>query len=120
MTIETETLTDWTKEKINPYQNLLTAAQLKALPSMYGTENVDPEKKIIQVHFFYGSYDGYFCEFDPVEGLFYGWVSLNGADGEWGYTSAEELCSVHRIERDLYFTPKPASDVSRIMQPRMQ
>ncbi len=99
------TQTDWTKVKINPSQTLLTKAELAKLPALYSQEKVkDP---IVLVHYFYGSYDFWATEFDAEEGLFFGLAHLY--ETELGNTSARELASVGRIERDLYWTPKPLS-----------
>jgi hypothetical protein len=97
-------MTDWTKAKLNHTQNLLTVADLKRLPA-YGSQDGKGEGAICQVHFFYGGYDFWASEFDPQDGIFFGVGRIT--DREMGDVSATELMSVGRIERDLYWTPKP-------------
>lgn len=92
----------------------LTKEILAKLPPLYSQENVkDP---IVQVKFFHpmSSWTWYAIEYDPKEQLFFGW---SPEDNEMGYASYEELSQVKvrglGIERDLYFTPKPLSQVKR-------
>lgn len=62
----------------------------------------------------------YATEYDPEEKLFFGFVSIFGDHcDEWGDFSLEELESYRGhfglgLERDLYFTPKRASEISII------
>ena len=59
----------------------------------------------------------YATEYDPVERVFFGYVSIFGDwNDEWGYFSLDELQSYRGkfglgIERDLYFAEQPASQV---------
>lgn len=59
----------------------------------------------------------YATEYDPVSQLFFGFASIFGDwNDEWGYFSLNELESYKGtfglgIERDLYFTPKPFSEI---------
>ena len=96
---------------------LLTQANKKALPALYETDGViPPNDKIAVVKFFHPfcSKTWYAVEFDPKQGLFFGWVEA-GRDSEWGYFSLEEFkaCKVHGLgmERDMYWTPKPMKEV---------
>jgi len=96
---------------------LLTKENKKALPALYSTDEVvKPQDKICQVKFFHPlcQMTWYAVEFDPDEGLFFGWVE-NGEMSEWGYFSLEEFktCKVRGLgmERDMYFTPKPMKEV---------
>lgn len=56
-------------------------------------------------------------EYDPIEKIFFGYVSLFGDyNDEWGSFGLEELESIKGkfglgIERDLHFTEKPMSEV---------
>ena len=101
---------DWTKERLNPHQKVLTAAELRALPALYSTEDQGDKAKV-QVHFFTGGYDLWATEFSPEEGLFFGKVSL--FEVEMGYVSVQDLQSVKWMERDLYWTPKPLSECGK-------
>jgi len=112
-----ETQQDWTQIRINPRQKFLTKEELNRLPALYATEGTPLEEKKAIVHFFGGNYDFYAVEFDPAEGLFFGFAKI-GPEGEWGYTSAEQLLSVGQVmtvmgrrirlglERDLYSNGK--------------
>jgi len=56
----------------------------------------------------------YITEYDPADRLFFGYVI--GLENEFGYFSLDELESVKGplglpIERDLYFMPKPLSEI---------
>ncbi len=92
---------------------LLTKEVLKKLPALYATENVAFDDKIAVVKFFNpcGAGTWYAVEYDPVEKLFFGFVSIHGPGcDEWGYFSLEELESIKLpfglgIERDVHFKP---------------
>lgn len=59
----------------------------------------------------------YATEYDPKNKMFFGYVSIfQDYNDEWGYFSLTELESLKGpyglgIERDLYFTPKKASQI---------
>ncbi|MDD2224751.1 MAG: DUF2958 domain-containing protein [Candidatus Shapirobacteria bacterium] len=59
----------------------------------------------------------YATEYEPESKMFFGYVSIFRDDNdEWGYFSLEELESIRGyfglgIERDLYFTSKPFSQI---------
>lgn len=92
---------------------LITQEIRNRLPALYAAQNEkDPT---IQVKFFspWNPWTWYGIEFDG-EDLFFGLV--DGFHVEFGYFSLKELESIRgpmglRIERDLYFTPKPVSAV---------
>jgi len=92
---------------------LLTNEIRNRLPNLYDTEHErDP---IAQVKFFtpWASWTWYATEFDGQD-VFFGYV--DGPCGEWGYFSLSELEQVRgpgglTVERDLYFEPKPMSQV---------
>ena len=104
---------------------LLTKALRQQLPPLYAQESApDP---IAYAKFFTpsSSWTWYATEgsaqFDPdkhdqgeVDFIFFGFVI--GFEKEWGYFSLKEMESVRgpfgpSIERDLYFTPGPLSEV---------
>ena len=70
---------------------LLTAKNKQDLPPLYSLEETKLEDIICQVKFFHPfcSWTWYAVEFDPKEGLFFGWV--DGSFPEWGYFSLDEL-----------------------------
>jgi hypothetical protein len=86
--------------------------RFKAVGSQEG--NKDP---LVIAKFFdpTGSATWYATEYNPQEGVFFGYASLFGDwNDEWGYFSLEELQSAHGqfglgMERDLYFGEKPMS-----------
>ncbi len=86
------------------------------LPPLYSQENVkDP---VIQVKFFcpWNQWTWFATEGEQQgdDFIFFGYVI--GHEREWGYFSSNELQSVTgpgglKIERDIYFSPKPKSQV---------
>jgi hypothetical protein len=97
---------------------LLTAEVRAKLPPLYSQENVaDP---VAQVKFF--TPDAGWTWFateggqDGDQFLFFGYVI--GLEEEWGYFALSELESIRGrlglpVERDLYFTTGPMSEVLR-------
>ena len=92
---------------------LLTKEIRKRLPPLYTNEdNPDP---VVQVKFFtpWSNWTWFAIEFDG-EDIFFGLVK--GFETELGYFSLAELEQVRgpwglKIERDMYFDPKPLSEV---------
>jgi hypothetical protein len=96
---------------------LMTKALEKRFAEVGCQENVkDP---IVIAHFFNpaGAGDWYATEYHPKDRVFFGYVSIfRDWNDEWGYTSLDELQAyIGRfglgIERDLYWTEKPISEV---------
>jgi len=95
---------------------LLTAELRKCLPPLYSQEkNKDP---VVHIKFFTpdSSWTWYATEGSEEEGdfVFFGYVI--GLEEEWGYFSLAELEAARgplnlAVERDLYFTPAPLSEV---------
>lgn len=83
-----------------------------------GSQDRKSDPTII-AHFFNpgGAGDWYATEYDPVERIIFGYASIfQDWNDEWGYTSLDELVAYKSpfglgIERDLYWTEKPASQV---------
>ena len=93
---------------------LLTKELREALPELYATEHdADP---LVQARFFatWSDWSWYPIEFDGEDsffGLAVGFVA------ELGYFSLSELAAgrgLAQVERDLYFKPKPLSEVRRL------
>jgi len=85
----------------------LTKDLEEKLPPLYSQENIkDPMVWAKWFHPF-STWEWYATEYDPVEGIFFGWV--NGDFPELGYFSRTELEELNvrglPIERDLYFKP---------------
>jgi hypothetical protein len=94
---------------------LLPESIRQTIPALYSQEAV--EDPIVRVKFFHplSSFRWYVTEFDG-EDLFFGLVQ--GLEEELGYFSLSELESVRvlglPVERDLYFTPKPLSELTQV------
>lgn len=95
---------------------LMNKGVAKLLPPLYSTENVPADEKVLRVKFFSiaSNWTWYPVEYDPAEGRFFGLVV--GHEREWGYFTLAELESlkwrgIPGVERDLYWTAKPAKEV---------
>jgi hypothetical protein len=95
---------------------LLTKAIKNKLPKLYETEEIATKDKVVQVKFFcpWNSWTWYGVEFNPETNIFFGYV--DGHYGEWGYFNLDELKSIThwstlKIERDMYFEPKPFNEI---------
>jgi hypothetical protein len=113
----------WTAAKLNRWQKLLTAAQARALPPLYSQDGKGLNA-VAHVKFFCGGLTWFATEFDPAEGLFFGYCYNHSMPdcSELGYFSAAEISarqvpSIARqhdgsfrmtpvVERDLHFTAK--------------
>lgn len=83
------------------------------IPKLYTTENDTDPTVWIKLFTPDSSWTWYITEYDG-EDLCFGLVA--GHETELGYFSLAEIASVHgplglRIERDIWFTPKPLSTV---------
>jgi len=100
--------------------NKPTTEELSKIPALYSSEDVPLREKMIYMHFFIGGSDWYAAEYDPNEGIFFGFAVLNNdlEMAEWGYFSLEELSDLKvkfvEIDRDLHFTPCKAVDIEDI------
>jgi hypothetical protein len=88
----------------------LTKQNLQDLPPLYSQEHV--EDPLVPVKFFNptGAGSWFATEYNPAEGLFFGYTTGLGHD-ELGYFSLAELTSYRGpgglgIERDLHWNPK--------------
>lgn len=95
---------------------LLTPQLRAALPPLYSQEKVqDP---IANIKYFtpFSSWTWFATEGQQEDDDFIFFGLVVGHETEWGYFLLSELESVRgpfglRIERDLYFTPRPISEV---------
>ena len=95
---------------------LMTKELEKQMPRIGSQAEVDDP--IVYAVFFNPTGSGYWLayEYDPVEKLFFGYVSIfNDWNDEFGYFSLEELEEYRGmfglgIERDLHWTPMPLSE----------
>lgn len=92
---------------------LMTKELERKLPPLYANENVDDPVVIAKYFHPMSDWTWYATEYDPIERRFFGLV--DGFEKELGYFSLDEMESVKvhglGIERDLYWTPKPLSEV---------
>ena len=103
---------------MNRGHKLMTAELRKKLPALYTCENIaDP---IVGAKYFtpFSNWTWYVLEFDGVD-TFFGLV--DGFEAELGYFSLAEMESVRGplgmagVERDLYWTPCPLSEVKSLI-----
>ena len=95
---------------------LVTKELKKKFPEIYQTQNQkDP---IVQAKYFcpWNNWTWFATEFDKEEEIFYGLVA--GHEVELGYFSLNEFETVEgpfglKVERDLYWEPKPLSEVQK-------
>jgi hypothetical protein len=88
------------------------------LPPLYATEDTDTADKTIRVHYVAGGCDWWLVEYDPAEGLAFGYACLGDPGcAEWGYVHLPELEAVRVrgglvvVERDLGWTPRRVADL---------
>ena len=96
---------------------LLTEEIRSTVPKLYSQES--EKNPVVHIKFFcpWANWT-WFCTEGQPEGddyLFFGLV--HGFEKEWGYFTLSELESVTgpgglKIERDLYFNPKPISEIA--------
>ena len=92
---------------------LLPKSIAETLPPLYSQENVEDPLCRVKLFDIFSQWTWYIIEYDPDEELCFGFV--HGFDDELGYFSLAELKSLGiRIERDLYFEPKPLSEVEKL------
>ena len=95
-----------------PAHDLLPANIAGEIPLLYTTENADDPTAKLKWFTPDSSWTWYVTEFDPSERLCFGLVV--GHERELGYFSLDEILDLRgplglRVERDLYFQPKPLS-----------
>jgi hypothetical protein len=87
---------------------------LRRIPALYAEDDVPFDDKVVWLHYF-----GWITEYDPESGLAFGYADLGFGFGEWGSVDLVEMAVITRapmipIERDMYFTPKPAGQIREI------
>ena len=99
--------------------NQPTPEQLDTIPRLYGTEHIPLKDKTIHLHLFIGSCDWFIAETDGCD-ICFGFAYLGDLHcSEWGLISLRELAALKingwlEGDNDLYWTPKPASEVKLI------
>ena len=120
---------DFTRIKLNRWQQFLTAEQQRNLPPLYSQDGKG-FRAVAHVKFFAGGLTWFATEFDRATGQFFGYV-VNHAEpefSEFGYFAADEMSarqvpSVRRrgdsfeiipvVERDNSFQPCPVGEAVR-------
>jgi hypothetical protein len=93
----------------------------KKLPPLYSQEDkMDEALAVVKLFTPDSSWTWYVTEYDPEEGICFGLV--DGHCEELGYFSIHELENVTgplglKIERDLYWQPKPLKECRRRSEP---
>lgn len=100
-----------------PAFDLLPKSVQKVLPALYSQDGKGLDATAyVKVFFPVGGYTAFITEgdFDADENdwRLFGQATMDGTSYEWGYFSLNEMKSVVgplglKIERDIYFTPKP-------------
>jgi hypothetical protein len=98
---------------------------LDEIPSLYETEKQPIGERTVHLHYFTAAADFWIVELDQSSGTAFGYVCLGDpAMAEWGVIYLPELQDLYVpfklgpgtttppliVERDLYWTPKPARD----------
>lgn len=87
-------------------RHLLLPKELEQkLPALYATDGDKTARAIVKFFSPYSNWTWYAFEYDPEDGIFYGFVK--GFDDEWGNFSLQELDEtmfkgVPAVERDCY------------------
>jgi hypothetical protein len=115
-------------------------AEWNEVPKLYATEDVLTENKIVHLHYFVGGADWWIVEVEHDTRVAFGFACLGDpANAEWGYVALDELAALHKsmtwewaheppndeptetvvvptliVERDLYWTKRPAGEVDGI------
>ena len=84
--------------------NVPTKKRLSKIPTLYETEHIPLEDKLIFLHFFIGGSHWYAAEFDGTD-FFFGYIVQNSdyQNGAWGHFRLSELKKIRiagRIEVD--------------------
>ena len=76
---------------------------LQKCPKIGETDGMKEHPAIF--HYFYGSSDFYICEYEPDEGLMFGYGIHNGdlPNSEWGYFSVFEFADSKYVNIDYHF-----------------
>jgi len=89
------------KEHAEALQRL--EARLQKCPNIGKTDGMKEHPAIF--HYFFGGSDFYVCEYDPKDGLMFGYGILNGdlPNSEWGYFSVLEFAQSKYLNIDYHF-----------------
>jgi hypothetical protein len=92
---------------------LLLPPEIEAgIPPPYSQEEVKDPMCVVKFFALGSNWTWYVIEYNPKDRICYGYVI--GHEAELGYFSMDELESLGAlIERDIYFTPAPLSEIKK-------
>jgi hypothetical protein len=94
-----------TKKNLLEFQEAIGRLEIavKLCPPIGASEHAIEHPAIF--HYFFGGSDFYVCEYDPKDGLMFGYGILNGdlPNSEWGYFSVSEFTSSKYLNIDYHF-----------------
>lgn len=97
---------------------LITKKLERKLPRLYDTEEEKDPMCHVKLFNPMGAGTWYIIEYDPEEKIAFGYADLNMGFPELGYIGITELENIQlplgmKIERDLYWEPRPLSEVKK-------
>src|SRR2546430_13806746 len=97
--------------------DILSDPKVANLPPLYSQEHVEDPVILVRIWHPCSDWYHYPYEFDPEQGLFFGWVK--GFEGELGYFSVAEFKDVEDgtgipFQVDETFQPMPLSEVRKL------
>jgi len=112
----TDLITNWpTGDDTGDALDLMPDWLLRHIPPLYAQDGKGRDATVF-VNWFGGPCTWLITEYDPAERIAFGWCDLGLGFPELGYVSLDEVRVLRippigiRIERDLYFTPRPLRD----------
>ena len=94
-----------TKKEYRVYQECIQRLEkaLKHCPKIGTTDGAKEHPALF--HYFFGGTDYYVCEYNPENGLMFGYAILNNDlhNSEWGYFNVSELAQSKFLNIDYHF-----------------
>jgi hypothetical protein len=95
----------FTKESEEDFSSVIQRLeeQLRKCPKIGETDSLKEHPAIF--HYFFSGTDMYICEYDPDDGLLFGYTILNADldNSEWGYTSLLDIRGLCALNIDYHF-----------------
>lgn len=91
---------------------------VKSMPVTFDTAEVNPDEKVLYLHYFYKNIDWYIAEKDPrlteqIQAYGYCIKDKDMSNAEWGIINIEEIDATKKIELDLFFEPTVFSELKK-------
>ena len=106
--------------------NDFTKSELDQIPTLWQTEGIPLEDKLIYAHLFINGCDWYIVEYDKENELFFCFAILNSdfINAEWGYVDYEELKEIKtaagiEVDRELFWHIRPVKEIELITRCRL-